>query len=107
VAVTAYLIAAAAAVAAYWAGRTRPGRRVFAWAEDRADGAHGPGWWAAQAVGLVALAWMLAAHPRRSAANRRSWREARNVKRSPAPRFDPDWAARRSRTTTEETSTHG
>ena len=85
----------AAAVAAYWAGRARPGLRLLSWAEDRADGAHGPGWWAAQAVGLVALLWMLTTHPRRSAANRRSWREVRNVKRGPAPSFDPGWAANR------------
>jgi hypothetical protein len=93
---TAWSLLAAAAVAAYWAGRTRPGRRLFAWAEDRADGAHGPGWWAAQAVGLVALVWMLTAHPRRSAANCRSWREARTIERAPAPRFAPDWAANRT-----------
>jgi hypothetical protein len=97
----------AAVVAAYWAGRTRPGRWLFAWAEDRDRGPHGPAWWVAQAVGLVGVAWMLTAHPRRSAANRRSWREARNVQRAPAPRFDPDWAAKRQADTTTEESTHG
>lgn len=51
-----------------------------------------------QAIGLTAVAWMVTAHPRRSAENRRSWREARNRQRSPAvavPRFDPDWANNR------------
>lgn len=103
---TAALCAAVAVVAAYWAGRVRLGRRVFAWAEDRSDGPHGPAWWAAQAVGLVAVAWMLTAHPRQSAANRRSWREARDARRGPAPAFDPDWAAKRG-TTTDEEATDG
>lgn len=58
----------AAAVAAYWAGRTRLGLRLLSWAEDRSSGPHGPEWWAAQVVGLVGVAWMLTAHPRRSAA---------------------------------------
>lgn len=90
---TAVLLAAvASAVAAYWAGRARPGRRAMSWAEDRSYGPHGPGWWVAQMVGLAAIAWMLTAHPRRSAANRRSWREAR---RDPAPAYDPQWADRR------------
>jgi hypothetical protein len=88
-------IAAAAAAAAYWAGRIRLGHRLLEWAEDRNDGPHGPGWWVAQGVGLVAVAWMVTAHPRRSAANRRSWREARNVKRAPAPQFNSDWLAER------------
>lgn len=79
------------AVAAYWAGRVRLGHRLFEWAEDRDLGPHGPAWLVAQLIGLVAVAWMLTAHPRRSAANRRSWREARNEQRAPAPGFDPQW----------------
>jgi hypothetical protein len=100
------ITAAAALAAGYVLGRIRPGRRLLAWAEERSYGPHGPAWWAAQAIGLVAVAWMVTVHPRRSAANRRSWREARNQKRSPAiaiprirrapaPQFDPDWAANR------------
>lgn len=96
-----------ASVAAYWAGRVRLGHRLLSWAEDRSYGPHTPGWWVAQVVGLVALLWVLTVHPRRSAANRRAWREARDVRRgpaieiphrrrAPAPQFDPDWAAKRS-----------
>lgn len=88
----------ATAVLAYWCGRIRLGQRLFEWAERRDRGPHGPVWWVAQAIGLAAVAWMVTAHPRRSAQNRRSWREARNQQRSPAvavPRFDPDWANNR------------
>lgn len=85
--------ASVAAVAAYWVGRARLGHRALSWAEDRSYGPHTPGWWVAQVVGLVALAWVLTAHPRRSAANRRAWREARDVKRSPAVTFRSDWIA--------------
>lgn len=108
-------VAAAVVVASYWAGRVRLGRRMLSWAEDRDAGPHGPAWWAAQGIGLVAVAWMLTVHPRRVAANRRSWREARNqqrspavgiprVRRAPAPQFDPDWAAKRD-TESGESST--
>lgn len=95
---TTTLAVAAAVAAAYWAGRVRLGHRLLEWAEDRNDGSHGPGWWVAQVVGLVAVVWMVAAHPRRSAANRRSWQEARNVKRGPAPQFRSDWLAERRTT---------
>ncbi len=115
---TAALLAAAAAAAAYWAGRVRLGRWLLSWAEDRDNGPHGPVWWAAQGVGLVAVAWMLVVHPRRSAANRRSWHEARNQKRSPAmeiprvrrtpaPQFDPDWAANRGTAPSSKESSNG
>lgn len=92
------LLAAAAALAAYWAGRVRLGHRLLSWAEDRSYGRRTAGWWVAQVVGLVAVAWMLTVHPRRSAANRRSWREAREVKRAPAPQFKSDWLAERRTT---------
>ncbi|WNI19214.1 hypothetical protein [Actinacidiphila sp. ITFR-21] len=99
---TAAISATLAAVAAYWAGRVRLGRRLLEWAEDRNEGSHGPGWWAAQGVGLAAVAWMITVHPRRSAANRRSWQEACNARRSPAPQFDSGWAAKRDTTTRDE-----
>jgi hypothetical protein len=86
------LAAAMVAVASYWAGRVRLGRWLLSWAEDRNGGSHGPAWWAAQSVGLVAVAWMLTVHPHRTAANRRSWREAR---RAPAPTFDSQWIRKR------------
>lgn len=105
--------AAAVAAASYWTGRARPGRLLLSWAEDHGTGPHGPVWWAAQVVGLAAVAWMVTVHPRRAAENRRHWREARNRKRSPAmeiprvrrvpaPQFDPDWAAKRGATTRDE-----
>lgn len=88
------LAAALAAVAtvAYAIGRLRPGPRLLSWAEDQI----GP-WtwdlrmWLAGLIVLVAIVGLWTLHPRRTAANRRSWRDA------PAsglvPRFDPDWAA--------------
>jgi hypothetical protein len=94
----ALLAVAVAAAVSYWAGRTRLGHRLLEWAEDRSYGRRTPGWWVAQVVGLVAVAWMVTAHPRRSAANRRSWREARDVKRAPAPQFRSDWLAERRTT---------
>lgn len=88
----------AALFTGYTIGRTRPGQRLLTWAEGRFYGPHGPGWWIAQAIGLAAILWMIAAHPRRSAANRRSWRDARAAPRSPAPALDPDWATHRQET---------
>lgn len=94
----ALLAVAAAAAVSYWAGRVRLGHRLLGWAEDRSCGPHTSGWWVAQVVGLVAVGWVLTVHPRRSAANRRSWQEARNVKRAPAPQFRSDWLAERRTT---------
>lgn len=75
----ALLVAALAVPGAYWVGRVRLGRFLLSWAEDRSLGPHGLAWWASQAVGLAAVAWMLTIHPRRSAAIPR-------VRRAPAPR---------------------
>jgi hypothetical protein len=82
--VTAVVLALAAALLGYLAGRTRPGAALLDWAEDAAR----PGWrsptaWAAVPVILVALAWMWTVHPRRTAANMRSWK-AGPPARSPA-----------------------
>lgn len=84
---------AAAVVIGYVLGRLRPGRRLDAWADRQVRGPHGPRWWAAQAVMAAELAWVLTVHPRRSAANRRSWREEH---RAPAPTFDSQWINERS-----------
>lgn len=95
---TALLAITATVLVAYWAGRLRLGQRLFEWADRRDRGPHEPAWWAAQAIGLTAVAWMVTAHPIRTRANVRSWREARNQQRSPAVtagRFDPDWANNR------------
>lgn len=88
-------LVAAGVIAGYLVGCARLGRRLFDWAEDQ-DGRrrwYDPRLWLALPILAVALAWVWTVHPRRSAANRRSWREDR---REPAPVMDPDWAAKRS-----------
>jgi hypothetical protein len=87
-------IAVTALTVGYLVGRARPGPRLLGWAEDAAA----PGWrtprfWAAAPVILLALAWVWMVHPRRTLANRRSWRRSRGA--DPVPRYDPEWAARR------------
>jgi len=98
------LLAALAAAGGYAVGRTRPGERLYSWADGHADGPHGPAWWAAQTIGAVALVWFLIAHPRRSAANLRANREyrANAGRRSPATTFDPNWAAHHTNTLRED-----
>lgn len=99
---TAFLAAVALLAAGYVLGRWRPAPRILHWAEGRSERDHGPGWWLAQAVGVAALAWVWTVHPRRSAANRRSWREAQRERIEfrgqfvAAPERDPDWAAKRA-----------
>lgn len=83
------LAALLALAAGYAIGRYRPGPRLLNWAEDSlARGRRHPGWWAAQVVFAVALAWAWTVHPRLTAANVRSWREDRIA---PAPVYDPQW----------------
>lgn len=87
---------AAGVAAGYVVGRARLGRRLFGWAEKQ-DGSrrwYDPRLWAALPVLAAALAWVCTVHPRRSAANRRAWRETEQ--REPAPTMDPDWAAKRT-----------
>ena len=95
---TLLLLAAAAAVAGYAAGRARPGRATVYWATRhiRTGGAASPRFWIGAAIVVVALAAVWLAHPRRSYRNVRDWRQA--GRRAPAPRLDPDWAAHRSGT---------
>jgi hypothetical protein len=86
-------LVAACVVAGYLVGRARPGGWLLGWAEDQ-DGHrrwYDPRLWLALPILAVALAWMLTVHPRRSAENRRAWREDR---REPAPVMDPNWAAK-------------
>jgi hypothetical protein len=87
----------AAFLAGYVAGRLRLGVRLVDWAEDQVS--RRP-WWhplfpaAVLAVlAAVALAWIC--HPRRTAANRRSW-NAEDTLTTPVPTYEPNWAARRT-----------
>ena len=85
---------AAAGLAGYAAGRTRPLRLAVDWADDQV--ARRPMWsprfWLAVPVVLAAVAGLWLVHPRRTAANRRAFRDEQ---RAPVPVYDPNWAARR------------
>jgi hypothetical protein len=84
---------AAVAVAGYVAGRVRPGERLEDWAWAHLNrGCRDVRWWAAQGIGFAMLGYAWTIHPRRSAANRRSWREA---ERAPTPVFDGQWMTKR------------
>jgi hypothetical protein len=83
----------AAAVLAYWAGRIRLGQRLDRWADGKVGGAHGPTWWMAQVVLAVHIAWMVVAHPLRTRANTRSWRD--EPPGASAPVFDSQWINRK------------
>lgn len=91
---TTVLAVAVVLAAGYWAGRIRPGQRLDEWADRQVGGPHGPAWWAAQIIMAVEIAYLSAAHPRRTRANVRASRQAEP--RVPAPALDPDWAARRT-----------
>jgi hypothetical protein len=85
----------AASVLAYWCGRLRLGQRLDRWADGKVGGPHGVGWWAAQVVLAVHIAWMVTAHPLRTRAALRTSREP--LRRSPAPVFDSQWINRKDR----------
>lgn len=91
-------IAAAAALAllaaGYALGRWRPAPRLLDWAEDQKRGTIR--FWLAQTVLAVAIATVYLLHPRRTAANVRSWRE--DQRRHPTPVHDPNWAENRKKT---------
>lgn len=88
------LLAVALLAAGYGLGRWRPAPRLLSWAEDAAHrSCRHPAWWAAQVVFAVALAWIWIVHPRRAAANRRSWRQDHTVPASssiPTGRTGPE-----------------
>ncbi|WP_327415454.1 hypothetical protein [Streptomyces sp. NBC_01233] len=86
-------VALAAALLGYAAGRTRPADRLTSWAQDVVTERtpRSLAFWAAAPVIVLALAAIWTFHPRRSAANRRSWREEHPA---PAPVRDPHWATR-------------
>ncbi|MBT2492347.1 hypothetical protein J7E96_28325 [Streptomyces sp. ISL-96] len=97
-----WLALAAAVLTGYAAGRARPWQRLIDWAQDQVTQrpTRSLGFWLAVPVLLVGLAVLWTCHPRRSAANVRSWRQDRTP---PAvPRLDPDWAARRGARTEGE-----
>ncbi len=69
----------------------KPSRRVVHWAQHWQPGT--PSWWLAQPVLAAAIAGLWIRHPKRSAANTRSWDMDQTV---PPPQYDPEWAAERS-----------
>ncbi|GHA94186.1 hypothetical protein [Streptomyces chryseus] len=90
-----WLALAAAVLTGYAAGRARPWPRLIDWAQDQVTQrpARSPRFWLAAPVLLAGLAVLWTCHPRRSAANVRSWHQDRTPPST--PRRDPDWAARR------------
>lgn len=90
--------------AGYAARIIRPLDQIDTWAWDQdyrrarelRDGTAGrrrPGWWAAQAVFAVEIVAALVIRPR---ATVHAWRHRHDLPpRSPAPRYDPEWAAKR------------
>lgn len=95
---------AATALTGYAAGRTRPADRLLSRAEDTVnrDNSRSPVFWCAATVIVLALIAVWTLHPRRSAENRRSWRE--EYPREPAPVRDPDWARKRTHPTETDTA---
>lgn len=84
------MLMAAAAVAGYWTGRMRIGRRVLDWAEDQDDNRrwYDPRLWMALPVLAATLAWIWTVHPRRTRANvraNRAWLNAPTQPRRPHP----------------------
>ncbi|MFC9341430.1 hypothetical protein ACFT0G_25375 [Streptomyces sp. NPDC057020] len=96
---TLLLAALAATLAGYAAGRTRPADCLTSWAQgvitERTP--RSPAFWAATPVIVLALAATWTLHPRRSAANRRSWH--REHPPTPAPALDLNWPTRNSERT--------
>lgn len=96
--VTAAAAALALVAAGYTLGRLRPARRASDWANwqkyDQTMPRHSTRWWAVFVVlSTENLAWLIA-HPRQGW---QAWKHRNDPPppRSPAPRFDPDWAAKR------------
>ncbi|MFE3378783.1 hypothetical protein [Streptomyces anulatus] len=89
-------VLAAATLTGYAAGRYRPGDRLLSWAQDVGDrrAARWPVSLGAAIVIVLAVASVWTFHPRRSAANRRSWREENT--RTATPARDPNWARNRT-----------
>ena len=103
------LTAAAAALgllaAGYTLGRLQPARRASDWANwqkyDHTMQRHSARWWAMFVVlSAENLTWLVV-HPVQGA---RAWKHRNDPPPplSPAPQFDPDWAAKRQRAAQEE-----
>lgn len=93
-----WLAFAAAVLAGYGIGRYRPGHRASNWANwrqyDRTIRRHSPRWWARWLVlSAENIGWLIA-HP---VQGWHAWQHRNDPPppRSPAPAFDPDWAAKR------------
>lgn len=101
-----WLAVVAALAAGYALGRIKPAARASSWAHWLFYGAdrptrRDPRWWLAQAVFLGEISVMLVTRPRDFA---HAWRHRNDPPppRSPAPKIDPDWAAKRRALTGEE-----
>ncbi|MCY0957680.1 hypothetical protein [Streptomyces sp. H27-H5] len=94
------LALSAAALTGYAAGRTRPAARLLSCAQDTVTKEAGtsPAFWAAAPVILLAWITVWTLHPRRSAANRRSWHEEHPP--PPTPARDPHRPTRETDTPT-------
>lgn len=112
----AVLLAAAAGFGLGYAARhVRPLSALDEWAWDQVHrrsrdlrvgpARKRPGWYGAQAVFAAEVFGLFVVHPRRMA---RQWRHRNDPPppRSPAPQFDPEWAAKRAaRTATNQEGT--
>jgi hypothetical protein len=91
-----WLLAVAGLVAGFALGRARLGHRASQWAAWQSVGTRPTGWrYVATFTVLSAenLGWLIA-HP---AQGRHAWQHRNDPPppRSPAPRYDPDWADKR------------
>ncbi|MFC7817602.1 hypothetical protein ACFUTR_23510 [Streptomyces sp. NPDC057367] len=101
------LAALALLAVGYTAGRLKPCARASSWAHwlfvgTTRPGRRDPRWWLAQVVFLGEIAVLLATRPRQTL---HAWKHRNDPPppRGPAPKIDPDWAAkRRAATETEE-----
>ncbi|MGX1513974.1 hypothetical protein [Streptomyces collinus] len=93
------LALAACAAAGYVTGRLRLEDRLVDWADDQLTErpARSPRYWLAVPIVLAAVAALWTIHPRRTRANYRANKAARDRRSAPVavPRYDPEWAARR------------
>jgi hypothetical protein len=93
-----WFLIAAAVLASYGIGRYQPGRRASDWANsrqyDRTIRRHSTRWWARWLVlSAENIGWLIA-HP---VQGWHAWQHRNDPPPplSPAPQFDPDWAAKR------------
>lgn len=97
--------AAGLLAAGYALGRYQPARRTSDWANwqkyDQSIRPHSARWWAAFVVLSAENLSRLLLHPRQGW---NAWKHRNDPPppRSPAPRYDPDWAAKRRAASQED-----